>query len=232
MLRMDEMYKRGKIITPKDITDAYTNLAYERKLSNYRMFTVQDLISGENKIRRGKDIPDYLFDFIGEQGKVLGIGNEINGVVHSIKFKSMKEKKFLTVGEKRSLPYGIGNLPSFKYGNWLILVEGEKDRDSLAEVYPYVVCTSTAGAGVIMKEILLSLTNRFILYYDNDETGRKAVYREKKFFEEHKCQVVIGEHPPECHDPGTLADTLFKHDSFNHDFYKSFYQVAIGGITS
>ena len=231
MIDMFEISKRGRVLNRGDIQDSYTNLAVNSKLDNYRIYTIEQLISGEKKIIRGRDVPEYLFDFIGERGKVLGIGNVIRGRVYSIKFKSLEDKKFLTVGVKRCLPYGLGGLCSdFKYGSWVTLVEGEKDRDSLSLVGDNVLSTSTAGAGSIMREVLLSLTNRFVLYYDNDDTGRKAVYREKKMLEKRGCEVLIGPYPDGCHDPGTIADLDFKMSSFEREFYMDVFRSFLNSI--
>lgn len=230
MLPMEEVFKRGSGLDVKDIEDTYTNMAVRFNLQNYRLFTLQSLISGDNKVKPGVDIPEYLFKFIVEQGKCLGIGNVINGKVYSVKFKSLREKEFLTVGEKRALPYGIGLLPNFKFGDWLALVEGEKDRDCLAQIYPYVVSTSTAGAGSIMKEVLKSMTNRFLIFYDNDDSGNKAYFRDRKHFLEHNCQVVRGIHPEGYKDCGSIADLLYKNDSFNMEYAKSYYDIQISNI--
>ena len=145
-----------------------------------------------------------------------------------MKLKSLKEKKFITIGEKRSIPYGLGMIKDFHYGDWLCLVEGEKDRDTMAQIYPNVVATSTAGAGSVMREVLMKVTNRFICFYDNDDSGDAAFFRDRKRFV--NCQFIRGEHPRDCKDVGTISDLLFKGDSFNSEYLTTFYKMQIDGI--
>ena len=119
-----KLFIKGDVITHEDITDTYTNYIVRYSLSNYKIFTLKSLIGGDFKIERGIDIPDYAFDFIAEQGRSIGISNPVAGHVFSMKLKSLNEKKFITIGEKRTIPYGLGMLEDFHYGDWLCLVEG------------------------------------------------------------------------------------------------------------
>lgn len=233
MYNMNQLFKKGLELTAMDVNDPYTNLAYSQHLPQYRIFTLASLIGGEKKLGRGVDVPDYCFDFIAEQGRCLGIANVVLGRVDYLILKSLNEKKFLTAGDKRSVPYGLGLFKNFKYGDWVVIVEGLKDRDALSLIYPNVLATQTAGMGSILKEVVLSLTNRFILMYDNiemDEAGKKAYYRDKRFLESRNCQVVLGRHPYGVKDTGEIADSLYKGDYFQFEFLKSYYQMQIDSV--
>lgn len=219
------LYESSRPLALTDVRDTYTYLGYYNKLSNYTIYNIGGLI--EKRLKRGTDISNYIYDFIGENGEVLGIANIINGIAYSIKFKSLKEKKFLTYGTLRAMPYGIGDLEGLTYGTPIVLVEGEKDRDSCKELYPYVLSASTSGTSLMMREILLTLTNKFILYYDGDEAGRKACSRDSYFFKGRGCQVSIGEHPKDTKDIGTLTDLKYSGDTFKLDFLNTFYKSQI-----
>ena len=65
MITMETIFNLGRPLTSSDVRDSYTKIAVDWNLSNYRIYSIQGLVS--NKIRRGEDIPDYLYDFIGEQ---------------------------------------------------------------------------------------------------------------------------------------------------------------------
>lgn len=221
---VNALYKHASRVQSKDVCDAYTYLAITNSLDNYRIYTLKTIVDAGIK----DSIPVYFLDFVGKHGKVLGIGNILNGEVYSIKFKTLKDKDFMTLGKKRTIPYGMGMLSTdFKYGDWVILVEGEKDRDSLAQLYPNVVATSTAGASSMMSEILLTLTNRFIGYYDNDEAGNKAFNKNRKFFVEHRCQFEKGIHPDGCKDSGSLIDYLYKGRTYEYEFSLSHYAIFL-----
>lgn len=233
MYNMGKLFEKGFPVTYEDVCDPYTNMAVEWHLDNYKIYTLSSLIGGERKLQRGVDIPDYCFDFIAEQDRCLGIANTVAGNVDYIIMKSLHEKKFLTCGDKRAVPYGLGAFKNFSYGDWIVIVEGLKDRDSLATIYPNVIATQTAGMGLILKEVVLSLTNRFILMYDNmeiDKAGSKAYYRDKKFLESNNCQVVLGMHPKDVKDSGEIADYGYKHDYYKQEYLKSFYKMQLQSI--
>lgn len=228
-MKVHEFHNVGRVLDSSLIQDSYTMLAAVNKLDNYRIIDSGDLV--KSGIKRGKDIQDYVYDFVGEQGEVLSIANPINEFIFSSKLKALKEKKFITIGEKRNIPYGMGMLDNFMYGDWLVLVEGEKDRDSFSSyIYKNVVCTSTAGAGMVMKEILITLTNKFLIYYDGDDSGNKAWYRDRKFFEDHGCTVVRGEYPSGYSDPGELIDLQFQGDYFSFEYFRDSLRIKVNTI--
>lgn len=229
-MNLTEFFQKGEVIDNEKVFDTYTSMGLRNNLQNYRIFTLNSLIKGL-KVSRGKDIPEFIYDFIAEQGISLGIANIINDIVYSMVFRSVKEKKFLTCGSKRSMPYGIGDLdPNFKYGDFLVLVEGMKDRDSIKSVYPNVVSTNTAGTTVIMREVLLTLTNNFIILYDSDEPGVKASYYDRKYFLNKGCNAVIVKQPSGVKDSGTISDLQYQGDTFKSEYLKNYYKTNINTI--
>jgi len=65
-----------------------------------------------------------------------------------------------------------------------VVVEGLYDADVLRSVYPNVLSMQTSNVNALQAEILLSLSNKFIVAFDNDNAGHigydKAVHRLKK----------------------------------------------------
>lgn len=168
-----ETYKRifelGREIT-EDSTHPYLHIAYKLKLNNYRLIT-----DGELAIK-GKDleVPEYMKEFLRFHGEALMIANIINEKVISIVLRSINTKKeFQKVGVMKNMLYGLGQMSeNFKYGTPILLVEGHLDRDTMSEFYPNVLALTTNKISNYQKDILTSLTNKFILMLDNDDAGR------------------------------------------------------------
>ena len=87
------------------------------------------------------------------------------------------------------------------------------------------MATLGAGAGRMMKEVLLTITNRFVCLYDNDEAGGKAIRRDEFFFKKAGCDVEKWGHPEGCKDAGALLDAEFKHDTMLAEFLKLYYST-------
>lgn len=224
-----KLCKSSRAITKEDIKDAYSYFAYHKQLTNYRIFDIGSIVS--NKITTN-DIPKFLMDFIGTRGKVLGIINYLNGIPLYIKFKTLGEKDFITYGVKRAIPYGLFGINDGKYNPScpIVVVEGEKDRDALSLVYPYVIAVGGSGIGSARREVLATVTNRIILALDNDDTGIKNYYKEKRYLEEKGIQVDRLIHPDNFKDTGELADLLYKGEEDDYVFYSSYYKNLIQSI--
>lgn len=226
-INLSKLFNTGRYLTVSDIKDSYSYLGILNK--NYKIYNINSLLS--SKIERGKDIPDYLFDFIAEEGEVLGIANLFNNQPLYIIFKSLVSKTFLTVGDYRQIPYGIKDFINFRFGSPIILVEGIKDRDSLSSIYPYVLSVNTAGSSVFMREVLLTFTNNFILAYDNDESGNRANNYDRKVLVNKGCKVNILRHLPKIKDCGTLTDLRVKGLSYDYEYLKEYYINNINILT-
>lgn len=228
---IERMYNSARELRTSDIRCPYTLIGAKYQPDNYRIYDIGSLM--KSGLRRGVDVSNFIYDFIGEQGEVLGISNIVSGRVLMTKFKALNEKKFLTYGPIRQIPYGLGLFDdNFYYGTPIVLVEGEKDQAGMSMCYPYVCAVGKSSTGVVMKQVLLSLTNRFILYYDADDPGRHACYRDRKFFRDHMCQVDIGIHPPDVKDSGTIIDYMFQGKEYDAEYIKSFYTLQLMTLTN
>ena len=61
----------------------------------------------------------------------------------------------------------------------IVVCEGVKDALTLKKFYPYVISTNTSSLG-LGKYILANITNKVLLAYDNDSTGKESTYKDKK----------------------------------------------------
>lgn len=164
---------------PDAILDSckYIRLARRHHYKNYRLLFYKDIkpwgLMGSFSY--------YQANFFSKSGCTLGIFNELNGNLISIIWRATNDKEFMNYSLQYTL-YGYDMIsPDFKYGDWLVLVEGPYDADVLRQVYPNVVATLTSSVTVNMAEILKVLTDKFIVAYDSDNAGNtgyeKAVKR-------------------------------------------------------
>ena len=72
----------------------------------------------------------------------------------------------------------------------IILTEGVKDALVLKTLYPYTLSLNTAGLTKNSIQIISSLSNKFILIYDNDDPGKEASERDIKILRELGCKAV------------------------------------------
>ena len=71
----------------------------------------------------------------------------------------------------------------------IVVCEGSKDCLFLKHYYPYVVAVNTSSMG-LSSQVLINLTNKFILAYDNDSAGQEGIERDKKILRGLGAQVV------------------------------------------
>ena len=72
---------------------------------------------------------------------------------------------------KKQVLYGLHTFRDFKPGHPIVVTEGVKDREYLAQFYPYcVACLSSAPSRESIN-LLRGMTNKFIFALDNDKTG-------------------------------------------------------------
>lgn len=238
MLSYRDIFNLGKPITK--IVDPYSYLAVKKNLKNYKMFTLSSFLpeyKRYNEELKSGDIPCLIIDHIAENGEVLCIGNPLpNNQSETLIFRDIKEKKFLTVGNMRNLPYNYCNLSNnFKYGDLLVIVEGMKDCDSLRNVYPNVIANMRASLSGFGRELVKTLTNNFLLLYDKDETGDKSVIKDSKYLIESGNRVNgfnnfnyyqiknYLRHPLGVKDCGEITDLAYKNKSFESEFLETYY---------
>lgn len=70
----------------------------------------------------------------------------------------------------------------------IVVCEGVKDAIVLKRFYPYVLSNNTSALRV-NANILANITNKVILAYDNDETGRKEIQKDKRKLANLGCSV-------------------------------------------
>ena len=237
MLTPTELFLLGNPVTEEYIKyNKYTFSAYKYHFPHYRIINIGDIVS--KKYIRDKDLPGYLMDYIGEQGEVLAIANILNKQVPFVQLRALKRKEFSVYGSQSSLLYNLGFLDkNFKYGDILIIVEGNMDADAMKGIYNNTVATCTAGLTSKQLEIVSYLTNRVILAYDNDKAGRGAYKRDSKLLKEKGLDVRCLCQYQGFKDVGDLMQSKFEGDEriFQTAFNYYYNQVQIlikslGGI--
>ena len=71
----------------------------------------------------------------------------------------------------------------------IVLCEGSKDCIFLKQFYPYTLAINTSSMG-LNAQVLINLSNKFVLAYDNDKAGQGGIQRDKKTFRSLGAQVV------------------------------------------
>lgn len=220
-----KIFELGRVIT-SDSPNPYLHTAYKLKLNNYRV------ISNGELLIKGKDlsIPKYMEEFLEFHGEALMIANIINDTVISIVLRSINTKKeFQKIGVSKNMLYGLGMLDTnFKYGKPIVLVEGHLDRDVLSELYPNVLALTTNKISNTQADILMSLTNKFILMLDNDKAGRDGI--KDAYYKLKGCKISVIEHQSNLKDCGDLAKlerTNREDYEWITDYYKTLIQIEI-----
>jgi hypothetical protein len=71
----------------------------------------------------------------------------------------------------------------------IVICEGSKDCIFLKQFYPYTVAINTSSMG-LNAQVLINLSNKFVLAYDNDKAGQEGIKRDKRTFRSLGAQVV------------------------------------------
>lgn len=71
----------------------------------------------------------------------------------------------------------------------IVVCEGSKDCIFLKQFYPYVLSINTSSMG-LNAHVLINISNKFVLAYDNDNAGQEGIHRDKKILRELGAQVV------------------------------------------
>lgn len=232
---LSEIFVKCRKIEPKDVTkNKYLMNAYKKKLGNYRIINSGIVI--KNRWRGDKELPKHIIEFINEEGEVMVIANILLKQVTQIQFRAIEHKKFYALGSQSSIPYGLGFLNrEFKFGDWLVITEGSSDRDALVSIYPNIIAVMTSGLSTIQRELLKNLTNKVILLYDNDETGRRGFYRDRKKLQKEGFTVEeIPYSSKDVGDPGDILQYKFMGKYFEAEqlefYFKSWIDNIIGEI--
>ena len=96
---------------------------------------------------------------------------------------------------KKRVPLMFGFDKKFKnFENYrtcppIVICEGSKDCIFMKQFYPYTVAVNTSSMG-LNAQVLINLSNKFILAYDNDKAGQGGIERDKRTFRSLGAQVV------------------------------------------
>jgi hypothetical protein len=165
-MTLTELYNIGKKI-PEYLKyeNKYTWLGF-KKIIDIRYLDANDIFNIKTPVN----------NFINQYGEVLLIPNIINGKVVDLLIKSLKTNQMLNYKEI-NLPYNIGQLNNFKYGDYLFIVEGPADVAGLKLIDPSlpVVALKTNDINKESYQIYESLTNNIVLILDNDKAGKKQL---------------------------------------------------------
>lgn len=159
----------------------YVQLARHYNYKNYRLLRYGDI----NKLGLRNSLTPFHHNFIKNMGgAVLVIFNTLNNKPVSCVFRGITEKEFIDYSALQSM-YGFDMIDSnFKYGDWIVIVEGLYDADVLRSIYPNVLAMQTSNVNSLQGEILLSMSNKFIVAFDSDTAGSvgydKAYHRLKR----------------------------------------------------
>ena len=71
----------------------------------------------------------------------------------------------------------------------IVICEGSKDCLFLKQFYPYTLAINTSSMG-LNAQVLINLSNKFVLAYDNDKAGQEGIDRYKRTFRNLGAQVT------------------------------------------
>ena len=192
----------------------YVRLARHYQYKNYRLLRYGDI----DKLGLRNSLTPFHHNFIKNMGgAVLVIFNTLNNKPVSCVFRGITEKEFID---------GFDMIDSnFKYGDWIVIVEGLYDADVLRSIYPNVLAMQTSNVNSLQGEILLSMSNKFIVAFDSDTAGGvgydKAYHRLKRDNTIVQKLQVYGSDK----DVGMLEEFISNYDEYNKR--KAYYEDSI-----
>ena len=226
-----ELYKiSNEISDDKKHLNKYTYTGNEFKFPHYRILSLKELmLSGLHQ-----RLPLRQKQFIEEEGEVLLIANIIAGYIPLVQLRSIHgEKRFEVIGSQSKLFYGQGYLDkNFKFGDWVIIVEGIMDSDIGRGLYPNILANMTSKITKSQFEILKLLTNRVILIGDNDRPGRIGTKANRKLLQENGFDVRLIFQYGDFKDLGDLAEALLNNDGYVFNTATKYYRSKINNIVN
>lgn len=218
-LTPDQLFHKCRPLESADIAKShYIRNAFTQGLKNYRILSLNELFT----LNLFHSLPRFLLRFINDKGEVIVVANLLGDCAISLVIRDISSRDFITYGHSH-IPYGVGSLLPFTFGDWLLLTEGVLDRDSLLPYYPYTLALLSAGLSVIQTEIVEVLTDRVVLAYDNDPTGHDAYQRDFKRLSKKGIIVSRLHHPSHIKDPGTLSELLHHNQHSSHAKLRAHY---------
>lgn len=165
----------------------YIHLALKYNLSNYKIGTLADIYS----LGLMESFTLNQREFFNNVGEFIVMFNTLNNKPISIVMRGIKEKIFVDFSIFYTV-YGLDHInPDFKYGDWLLLTEGIYDADSFRPIFQDSLALLTSNITIMQSEVLSTLTNRFIMAFDNDDGGIQGAKRStKRLVEVNKVNIV------------------------------------------
>jgi hypothetical protein len=71
----------------------------------------------------------------------------------------------------------------------IVICEGSKDAIFVKQFYPYTLAINTSSMG-LNAQVLINISNKFVLAYDNDSAGQEGIKRDKRTFRNLGAQVT------------------------------------------
>lgn len=205
----------------------YIRLAIKYNYPNYRICNIGDL----HTFKLMKSFTDNQKEFFNENGEFLVIFNELNSKPISIVIRSLKQKQFIDYSIFYCM-YGIDMIDStFKFGDWLVITEGIYDADSFRFIYNNILAMLTSNVTLMQAEILSTLTDKFIIAFDNDSGGelgiRIAIKRLRELNPKCKIEKIIMYSTDK--DLGTLEEKIDNKEEYEErlDYYKSYIDITV-----
>ena len=194
--------------------------------SDYRFISANKLL-----INYGAQLPTYFRDYLKYSGDSIMLPNIINNTVYSLTLRNLQgPKQFIKVGHVSHLFYNLGHLPEdFHYGVPILLTEGNIDCDSIKQIYPYSLAALTNSLSMNQLQLLLHLTNKVILAYDNDSAGNKGYYDTYNKLKNLGFTVKRFKHSHNLKDFGDLIDLRIK-DYGEYEYISMSYKLQIQNL--
>ena len=148
----------------------YVRLARDYNYRHYKLLMYSDVV----RLGLDSSLNYYYKQHLKSDGAVVAIFNTLNDKPISVVFRSIQEKSFVDYSLFYAL-YGLDLMEKdFKYGNTLVITEGLYDADSLRPLYKNVIATLTSNITSVQANILKTMTDRFVVAFDNDEAGENG----------------------------------------------------------
>ena len=201
----------------------YTKIARDRNLLNYRLCTYMDI----KNLGIEKSLTGYQKRFIASSGATIAILNTLNNKPVSVVFRTISGKGFMDYSMIYSL-YGFDQMSEdFKYGDYIVVVEGLYDADALRQIYPNVLASLTSNITLMQCEILKSMTDKFIIAFDNDEAGENGFLKAVKRLGEVQKMNIYGKDK----DIGNMEE-FYGVNNEEYNARREYYTKQIERLTS
>lgn len=229
-----ELYNRGKSV--KDFTPINNQTYYVLRMSTVDIRVIDreecyDILVKLEKIKHftvdTKSMSARYFYMIPIQtikGTIVGFifrtleGKRYNSVLRD--FSNFDNKVPIMFGFSE----GFENFDKHKKSVPLVICEGLKDCIILKKMYPYVLSNNTSSLG-FNAYVLRNLTDKFILCYDNDETGREKLPQDVKILQSLGCSVDTLVTPMHYKDCSDLISNKRLLKIFKNDLVRKVYRL-------